>query len=678
MYSGEQAAAAPVPQMAMPRDVMSGVVAKGMQQVGANLDGMLMRGIQMEDAKNEFEAERELMSINSDTQAEVERMLNTPDGKDGSLFDEHGQIRQEKVMNVRDKVQARLAKVGQNIIDPERKERLVRRAMLEGDKILDDLGQTWEKVTRRKTETAWKDALELAEAKGEFAQFSAMADRGVELGIISKDKASTLKLEFNQKNSEKAQEKEYADAMNLAVSDPQGMLLALARGEYADMDGVRKEKVYNMARQVAASHAQQEDFSADDMKKLQEGQVVKPKFKVRNGATEKEWKWREYYNREGTYDKFAGEIRSDFDEEVMNCPVPESKEDAELWVSYMVKKWCDPQTGYGLEEYSVKLRCQQAMDRWLGAVKDEGALRFSTDAFLNSLTDAQIAPWAEGQVRYVQSEYADDKMRQEEAAGVLSDRKALILHDVRNAMARWEAGNPEASYSKAYEHCLKLLIDTAKEKDTEIDYESAWFNDNDVEFEESAREGSRLQRYNIERDANTGPFRKEAEPSGKAAQQKAHQEYKATQKTAIIPEQSKAERERVYSIGMKESDDEVLFVTQAEYDALSKKFGENPVAHVTLPGSKAYMPVPVKVGNVDGFSLSDAAMVRLNNTKAKKAMIRFSKGEAKQKEKKEENKSEPPSGKPDDGLVPENEVAYEEGEYVPEDRNFLFPDENGN
>ncbi len=203
MYSGHQAAAAPVPEMTMPRDVMSGVVAKGMQQVGANLDGMLMRGIQMEDARNEFEAERELMSINSDTQADVEKMLNTPDGKDGSLFDEHGQIRQEKVLNVRDKVQARLAQVGQNIIDPERRQRLVQRALLEGDKILDDLGQTWEKVTRRKTETAWKDTYDLAVAKGEYGEAITMLQRGVDLGLFSKERAGVMKIGLEQERERK-------------------------------------------------------------------------------------------------------------------------------------------------------------------------------------------------------------------------------------------------------------------------------------------------------------------------------------------------------------------------------------------------------------------------------------------------------------------------------------------
>lgn len=255
MYSGHQAAAAPVPEMAIPRDVMSGVVAKGLQQVGANLDGMRMRGIQMEDARNEFEAERELMSINSDTQADVERMLNTPDGKDGSLFDEHGQIRQEKVMNVRDKVQARLAQVGQNIIDPERRERMVQRALLEGDKILDDLGQTWEKVTRQKTETAWKDTYDLAVAKGEYGEAAGLADRGVELGLFSRERAEVMKLQLKATAERETLAKQRLAEKNSKVAADEvcfELLDALRTGDgkvaeagaaKADVDPVANDKV---------------------------------------------------------------------------------------------------------------------------------------------------------------------------------------------------------------------------------------------------------------------------------------------------------------------------------------------------------------------------------------------------------------------------------------------------
>ena len=117
--------------------------------------------------------------------------------------------------------------------------------------------------------------------------------------------------------------------------------------------------------------------------------------------------------------------------------------------------------------------------------------------------------------------------------------------------------------------------------------------------------------------------------------------------------------ERLYSVGKEQADEEVLFVTQEQYDKLVKKFGENPMAHVTLPGSRAYLPVPVRVGEVDGFALSDVAMVRLNNTHAKRASIRFAAGE--KKDKKKEDDALPPDV-PDDGLVPL-------------DQNELFPEE---
>ena len=122
--------------------------------------------------------------------------------------------------------------------------------------------------------------------------------------------------------------------------------------------------------------------------------------------------------------------------------------------------------------------------------------------------------------------------------------------------------------------------------------------------------------------------------------------------------------ERLYGVSKVESDEEALYVTQEQYDKLVKKFGENPMAHVTLPGSRAYLPVPVCVGEVDGFALSDAAMVRLNNTYAKRARIRFAAGEVAGPVPETEGVRDDalPPEMPDDGLVPE-------------EQNELFPEE---
>jgi len=505
-------------------------------------------------------------------------------------------------------------------------------------------------------------ALEEAEKAGDARGYAVELANQVDAGLLMESEARVKMLEFNERAHAKMQDEGFKVLMNEAVNDPTGVMLRMERGAYADMDAVRMERVYAMAQRVAAMRAEQEDFTEKEKQAIAQGQVVKPRFKVRNGATEQEYQWREHYNREGTYGKFSNEIRGAFDEEVAACPVPKDEEEADMWVGYMVKKWSDPQTGYGLNEYTVRLRCRQQVRRWLGAVEDEGSVRFSTDAFLNSLTDEQIAPWAAGMAAYRKAEFEDDAELNAEAATLLGDRKAAILHDVRNAMARWSAANPNASYSQAYEKCMGYLLTYSEQHDTEIDMNVAYsWDDADAEeeFESAARDAAENQRVRIEADGAATAFTEQRAPIDIQEQIKVHDEYQAKQRSVVVQERSKDDMERLYGVSKVESDEEALYVTQEQYDKLVKKFGENPVAHVTLPGSRAYLPVPVCVGEVDGVALSDTAMVRLNNTHAKRASIRFAAGE--KKDKKKADNALPPDV-PDDGLVPleQNELFPEE------------------
>ena len=289
-------------------------------------------------------------------------------------------------------------------------------------------------------------------------------------------------------------------------------------------------------------------------------------------------------------------------------------------------------------------------------------MRFSTDAFLNSLTDAQIVPWADGLARYRKAEFGDDKELNDEAAWLVRDRRAKVMHDVRNAMARWEVVNPKASYSQAYEKCMGYLLVYSEQYDTELDMDTEWALDDDEKldaFTSSARESAANQRARIEADGSARVFVGEREASGIPTQMQRYDEYVRSQRPVVVQERSKADMERLYGVSKVESDEEALYVTQEQYDKLVKKFGEKPMAHVTLPGSRAYLPVPVRVGEVDGLALSDVAMVRLNNTHAKRASIRFAAGE--KKDKKKEDDALPPDV-PDDGLVPveQNELFPEE------------------
>lgn len=616
----------------------------------------------MQDYQSGADAMRQLRESASRHTERLKQALQAAPGTRESVLRQDGQLDDSKMEELYLRAQDEVEKIRPKFWSPARQARYEQEFA------------DWESENRTRVEglvhqyraagirRAGAAALEEAEKAGDARGYAVELANQVDAGLLMEREAHVKMLEFNERAHARMQDEGYKMLMNEAANDPTGVMLRMERGAYADMDAVRMERVYAMAQRVAAMRAEQEDFTEKEKQSIAQGQVVKPRFKVRNGATEQEYKWREHYNREGTYGKFAGEIRAAFDEEVAACPVPQDEEEAEMWVGYMVKKWSDPQTGYGLDEYTVRLRCRQQAQTWLGAVEQEGQMRFSTDTFLNSLTDEQIAPWAAGMAAYRKAEFEDDAELNAEAATLLGDRKAAILHDVRNAMARWSTANPNASYSQAYEKCMGYLLTYSEQHDTEIDMNVAYsWDDEDAEekFESAARDAAENQRVRIEADGAATAFAEQSGASGKETQWRRYAEYQAKQRPVVVQERSKADMERLYSVGKEQADEEVLFVTQEQYDKLVKKFGENPVAHVTLPGSRAYLPVPVRVGEVDGFALSDVAMVRLNNTHAKRASIRFAAGE--KKDKKKADDALPPDV-PDDGLVPveQNELFPEE------------------
>ena len=616
----------------------------------------------LQDYQEGADAMRQLREIGSMHEGRLKMALEAAPGSKGSVLRENGEVDESKMEAMMLRAQDEVDKVRPKFWSPQRLARY------------EEEFADWESTSRvhveglvrqhrlRGIRRAGEAALDEAEKLGDARGYQQELTNQVDAGLLMESEARVKMLGFNERRHAQQQDEGYKMLMNEAVSDPTGVLLRMERGEYSGMDAVRMERVYAMAQRAAAMRAEQEDFSEAEKQAIAQGQVVKPRFKVRNGATEQEYKWREHFNREGTYGRFAGEIRGAFDEEVAACPVPKDNEEAEMWVSYMVKKWSDPQTGYGLDEYTVRLRCRQMAQSWLGAVEDEAQMRFSTDAFLNSLTDEQIAPWAAGQVQYRKAEFAGNAELNEEAATLLGDRKAKVLHDVRNAMARWSTANPKASYSQAYEKCMGYLLTYSEQHDEEVDMNVSWsWDDGDEEekFEKAARDAAENQRARIEADGAVTAFTELRGASGKETQWRRHAEYQAQQRPVVVQERSKADMERLYGVGKVLADEEALFVTQTQYDKLVKKFGENPVAHVTLPGSRAYLPVPVRVGEVNGFALSDTAMVRLNNTHAKRASIRFAAGGF--PEKKMEDGALPPE-MPDDGLVPveQNELFSEE------------------
>lgn len=199
MYNGERVAVAPVAQPVVPRDVMSDAVADGMRHVAAQVGQLVRTGAQMEDAKNEFESERALMALQDSTRKEMERRLHLPDGHEEAFFDKAGNIRETQMADMKARVDKALGGIGVNIIAPERRQQMQQKAGLTGARLLDSIGQTWESVQREKMETSWRDALELAEERGEQGEVFSLIERGVQMGIIPRSRGELLKARMENK-----------------------------------------------------------------------------------------------------------------------------------------------------------------------------------------------------------------------------------------------------------------------------------------------------------------------------------------------------------------------------------------------------------------------------------------------------------------------------------------------
>lgn len=189
VYAGARAASPPVPQVQPGQDVVGEVLERGMQEVWGQVGALLAQGTELEEAQHEFEAEAELLSVEADTRAEVERRLRLPDGDDGAFWDARGRFREVEVRNLYDRVGKRMRGVGGLLLDPERRGRVQGRAMLAEERMLKDMGEAWQKAQWERSAKAWKAAFDLAVDKDDRKGVLELLDKGVAAGLLLRDEA---------------------------------------------------------------------------------------------------------------------------------------------------------------------------------------------------------------------------------------------------------------------------------------------------------------------------------------------------------------------------------------------------------------------------------------------------------------------------------------------------------
>lgn len=473
-------------------------------------------------------------------------------------------------------------------------------------------------VRRGRTRAAGKNVEEEIKMYLEDGNYDAAADATMRDPFLPDDakqyRANSLRYKGTQETLTKQLEK-------TMLEDPQKAMLDITRGKYDDLEATTRARMTKACERALSTDCKQIAFTSEERRKIREGGVVTPKFEVRNGATKQEYEWRKYFNEHGTYDRYKNDIKDSWINEINNAPVPEDKEDAESWIKYMVKKYCDPKTGYQVNEYELTTMAKQKMQGLLGLGNKEKGV--DVRAYLERLEDRTLVPNAYNYLEQKKGESymtSDRRKRFEgEARDIIEQRRREIRNDVAVAMSKWRAIHPDATYDKEMEQLSDFVQVYSRTHDSDIP-------ELGTEYKKLAQDDAKKQKQMIH-DATAGEDLRNTEgTAGIDTQRKMYDSYMKEQKP-YFPEPSVATANNIFEVSSIQSDEAAVYLPAEQFKAIQKKLGNVPMARVTLPGTKAWVEVPVKQGDVQDVSISDSALVRMNNVRAKQAYIQFTAGD---------------------------------------------------
>lgn len=190
-------------------------------------------------------------------------------------------------------------------------------------------------VSSKAVAQAFQDNLSLAEKTQDWGGYISAINNAEQGGILSNSKANELRYDGEQKQLGSQLEHDI-------LENPQKAMLSIVRGQYDNMAANIRSRMTKACEQALSLDCKQLAFTQEERQKIEQGLSVKPKYDVRNGATEQEHKGRNHFNTYGTYgtyDTIKDEIKVGWKEEIQNAPVPENQQDADQWVKRMVKKY---------------------------------------------------------------------------------------------------------------------------------------------------------------------------------------------------------------------------------------------------------------------------------------------------------------------------------------------------
>lgn len=644
----------------VPRDVTGDVLRQGVAQVGQNAGGVFREMVETEDSTKQFEQERILMQMQDEVNLEAKRRLQLPDGDPEAFFDERGNFSQVAVKDFLNPYKKTLAGIGSGIMVPERARKMQMKAALMGDKMLGDLMDSGFEVAKQKQRKLLDSNLALAEETNNWGWYGDTVREAVKSGAMDHARGQLLIVQGRQKEL-------FQEAQRLMREDPSELAFQMDEGRWNELNENNLFKVQAGLERMLRDKAEQLPYTDSELKAIQEGRTVQPKYADLPGDTEKMRVWRQA-KREGKLYLYKDDIEAEFRKEIANGPVFDSQAKYETWKKEMVKDWSDEKTGFGLTPDEVELACDHHIANMMSTGSGNS---FNAAKLFDDLGYQQVVPlFYEKWRKKAETGYLTSNRRAMAEGAAVSEMEAAMERVKSNALKAylsWERDHGNKSRDEKFMKASELLTMFANNEKTSFDNKT--FEANSIK-----KEAIYASVYgNLDEYTND---------SGKAAldeQKKRHQEYreeraesakKATQQRSV--DQIKfmpVEADNVINVPEREPG---IYLDKKTFEQVVKAHGDAPVVLTTIPerGSRrAAAKLPILGWHEgEGTMLTSGARIRLlgrirNVNSLQLKFLKNSESKAledsKMKEftEKKKRKARDTDAPPDDfGLVPNNGV----------------------
>lgn len=625
LYSGARAQLGHSPRPVDIPDIASRANQQALQSGSGAVDGALNSFYKIQDFGENEKIENNLQNKLVEFDAEFDRRANLASGSDDSLFDANGKLLENQLNNLVFEYANKANDIKGNFITPEaqfKAESMKRR-------VVDSLAiRAYGKagnLSIQRTRQAFNENLDYLGQVKDYASRAQKIAEGNKAGIISDTAANALSYD----NAQEGLAYEFKSLLN---KDPEQAAKALQDGHYDGLEAGALIKAKAITERALEEQTKPIPLTAQELEASRNGRPVRQKFAVRNGATEEEYAWRDYYDKNGHFGLYEEEINSRLRSEIDAAPVLKSEGERKAWVKKMVKTYCDPKTGYGVDPYEVEIIATRKMEEANGLIDKSNSV--DVGALLKQFSDEQIAPVWSAKAKAANNERKPEKLAE------LAKARSSVETKVKNAMDVWMTNNPKADFSKQMSQTVEFLNLYAK----------SYYTDN---------KGILLPKTLKEAQANTIDALKGVDLRDKKGlgavgyQQDKNKKWNDNQKAAQKPITPKTTAYEEMQLSVVRDERVGIYVPSKRLAALTKEGGGSLYAKIKLANG-AYTKVPV-LGSYEGegehVEVTSATARKLAKLDPRKGAISYV-NDAYAPEAKYETRTAYQKSMEDEGLLP--------------------------